>query len=361
MRIGIDGRFLKAGAGGLGRYTAKLIEGILKIDHKNEYFIFYNGGPKIKSEGAKVKWVKVDIPHYSISEQTKFNKILSSYNLDLVHFTHFNHPFFYRGKFVVTIHDLILSDYRQKNPLKNLAYHKVLRDAILKSQKIIAISYFTEKEIIKNYPVSAKKIRVIYEGVDKVKRTAYNEELIGKFQINSKYLLYVGQARPHKNLARLVEAFAKIKGDYQLILVGKLDKYYRQTQRLIEEKGLEKRVILTGFVNDRQLQALYAGATIYVMPSLVEGFGLPPLEAMAAGLPVLASDIVVFREILGEAVGYFKPENIKNIQKIIEIYLKNSKKRQELIKKGNKQILKYRWQLTAEQTLRVYEEIIGEG
>ncbi len=182
-------------------------------------------------------------------------------------------------------------------------------------------------------------------------------------QIKSKkpYLLYVGNAFPHKNLEHLIKAFKTIlslEPSLELVLVGEIDDFYKSFQTLCKEMGIEKNVIFAGRVSDRELKQLYQNALIYVFPSLCEGFGLPGLEAMKNGLPVVSSDSSCLPEIYGDAALYFNPQNTEEMVKAILEPLNNKELRDKLIKKGYKRIKKFSWQKCAQETLEIYKSII---
>ncbi len=182
-----------------------------------------------------------------------------------------------------------------------------------------------------------------------------------KLNISKPYLLYVGNAYPHKNLGRLILAFKKLIEDYQmdleLVLVGEIDYFY---QRLKEASStvLPGRVIFTDFLSDNDLNILYQNASLYVFPSLCEGFGLPPLEAMTFGLPVISSSATCLPEILGQAALYFNPENIEEMAEKIEQVLKEKKLQERLVREGWKKIEEYNWPETAQKTLEIYQAIL---
>jgi glycosyltransferase involved in cell wall biosynthesis len=335
----------------------------------------------------------LDIPHYSLNEQTKLLSYLNEKKFDLVHFIQFNHPIRYRGKFVVTIHDLTLFGHLyRKNKIKGFAFQQVMKSAVKNSAKIIAISETTKKAIIENYPVNEKKIALTYLGIDptydlKIKKCKLKiEEVKAKYGIRSDYLLYTGMWKRHKNIVRMLKAFEQYSlsvsrnqfsgkqvtdNGLQLVLAGKIDKNEPEVTELVDhinKKALSSRVsesesrdplILTpGFVDEADLSYLYAGAKAYCIPSLSEGFGLPPLEAMAVGTPVISSNVSAMPEILGDAPLYFDPYDEKDMAKAIERVLSDEVLREKLVKKGIEQAKRYSWIKTAEETLKIYKELL---
>ncbi len=217
-----------------------------------------------------------------------------------MHFTHFNAPLAYRGKSVVTIHDLTLSFYpgrKMKSSFHRFAYSTTIRSIAKRSEKIFAVSEHTKKDLVEILDIDENRIITIHNGVSRErfeKEVSETEiaKMKAKLGIERGYFLYTGVFREHKNLVRLVEAFAVVSEKHpeiDLVLAGKEDPGYRDVRDTIIRLGLSGRVKLPGFVDNEDIPALYKGAEAYVFPSLYEGFGLPVIEAMAAGIPVLCS------------------------------------------------------------------------
>lgn len=372
MRIGIDARFFGSVGKGLGRYTQKLIENLEKIDRQNEYFVFLRreNFEEYRPRHKNFQKVLADYPWYTFSEQLNMPRVLKRYKLDLAHFPHFNVPIFYGGKFVITIHDLILLHYPTTHGttlspffygLKFLAYRLTIGLAVWRAQKVITVSEFTKKDILEKYKnISASKVVVTYEACDKPENIVLvdAEEILRKYGIIKPYILYVGNAYPHKNLEKLARAFSQLKkkrNDLNLVLVGKEDYFYSRLKHLVKTSGASG-VIFADFVPDEDLTSVYQNAVLYVFPSLYEGFGLPPLEAMANGVPVASSSRASLPEILGPAARYFNPENPDEMARTIEEVLDSGELRRVLIKNGYAQIKKYDWERMAEETLEIYQK-----
>lgn len=383
MRIGIDARFFGPAGKGLGRYTQKLVENLEKITADKEklatgkkpdqFFVFLRkeNFDQYQPKNPRFHKVLADYRWYTFAEQFKMPGLLKKHNLDLVHFPHFNVPLFYRKKFVVTIHDLILIHFptvrgTTLNPLfywlKYLAYKLVINSAVKRSEKIIAVSKSTKEDILKNYRVGAEKIEVTYEAADVPEsRQNQNEDaILRKYDIIKPYLLYVGNAYPHKNLEALVLALKNLnttKPDLKLALVGKEDYFYKRLKKYAFESG-NKNVIFAGFAPDSDLDAIYRNCEAYVFPSLYEGFGLPPLEAMARGAPVISSDHASMREILGTSAYYFDARKPENISAAVKKVLDSAEIRSELVKKGYQQVKKYSWKKMAEEAFAIYQKAV---
>lgn len=379
MRIGIDARFYGPQTKGLGRYSEKLIQYLQEQDHQNEYIIFLRkeAWDIFQPKNSNFKKVLADFRWYSWQEQLKMPGLIKKQRLDLMHFPHFNVPFLYRGKFVVTIHDLILTHFPTQRAstlspfvywLKHLAYRAVIHRAVKKAAKIITISQYSKKRIIANFGVPQEKIAVTYEATSDFKPTPAKineEDFFLKYKIKKPYLLYVGNAYPHKNLERLVSVFkALIKGrgpDLNLVFVGKRDYFYTRLQDKVNELKLDQKVYFLGYVEDEELKFLYQQARLYVFPSLAEGFGLPPLEAMAQGLPVVSSRSSCLPEILGEAAYYFDPENENKMAEAIIKMATDENLRINHKAKGVIQVKKYAWPVLAQATLQIYQSAIKNG
>jgi len=353
MKIVIDGRLYHQS--GVGRYLHKLIENLALIDRKNQYVIFLTAQDfqTIKLPNNNFQKRLVDISWHSIAEQLLLLIYLIKEKPDLVHFPYFSVPILYPGKYVVTIHDLTIDHFDTGRAsthnlfvykLKRWLYRLTIRLAVLRAENIIAVSQSTKEEIISHYGVVPGKVQVTYEAAD-LKRT--NDKRL----IVNDYLLYVGNAYPHKNLERLIEATT----DLNLVLVGKKDFFYQRLEEKLTRLQ-KKRIIFFGFTDDKKLSNLYAYAQVFVFPSLMEGFGLPGLEAMKIGTPVACSDIPVFHEIYQEAALYFDQKSPPKMAQQISRLLQDKKLQENLRKKGFELVKKFSWSKMAKETLGVYEE-----
>lgn len=379
MRIGIDARFLGPAGTGIGRYTQKLIENLEKIDRKNKYVIFLRKENFNLYEPANPNFRKVlaDIPWYGLGEQIILPTVFSREKLDLLHVPHFNVPLFYRGKFVITIHDLIKNDWAgteatTKGPLeywiKRLGYRVVIRCAVRQARRIITPSNYVKDRLVELFKVNPKKIAVTYEAgtlLGKGRTTGERkvEDVLGRFKITKPYFLYVGNVYPYKNVGRLLEAIRilnkKMGESAQLVLVGARDVFRERLEREIVRKDVLKYVVLTGYVSDPDLIDLYRGAEAYVQPSLSEGFGLTSVEAMSLGTPVVEANTSCLPEVAGDAALYFDPYNPQDIATKLAQILGNKKLEAELSRGGIARAKRYSWEKLARQTLSVYEDAVN--
>ena len=328
-RIGIDARLYGPLGKGIGRYVREIVDHIIKIDTQNEYVIFLSqeNFHEFAGAGRRIKKVLAIARSYTLAEQIVMPWLIWREKLDLIHFPHFNAPIFAPGKFVITIHDLISikfpADRTSTLPwwlykIKNISYRLVIWLTVKRAKKVIAVSEYTKKDIIKQFKVNPKKIAVTYEGVAELSKTPFNHGGKGGF-IGQPYLLYIGNAYPHKNLDGLIRVFSEINKnlpDLKLVLVGKEDYFYSRLKQFA--KKFSDHIIFPGYVPDRELAGLYQNALVYVFPSFYEGFGLPPLEAMAHGLTVVSSNKTCLPEILGDAALYFNPDDEADMKYKIE-------------------------------------------
>ncbi len=370
MRIGIDARFYNES--GVGRYLRNLIYNLKALDKKNEYVIFLLPEDYKKFEASgNFQVVCADFKWYGFAEQFKFPKLLNKYRLDLVHFPHFNVPIFYAGDFVVTIHDLIHQHFQMKrvtrlNPLfyifKHFGYKRVFKNAITKSKKTLVPSNYVSDLLVREWKVSEKKITVTPEAVDnnisliagKINKNRI-EQIIKKFNIRSPYIFYVGNAHPHKNVEKLIKVFREIKGRYrylQLVLAGPDHFFWQRIKNEYQYPDIK----FIGKVSDEQLVALYKNAQVFVMPSFEEGFGIPLLEAMAFGCPVVSSDAGSLKEVGGDAALYFDPYDQGSMVSQVSQVLNSERIRKELVAKGKIRVKEFSWEKLARQTMEVYSQ-----
>jgi glycosyltransferase involved in cell wall biosynthesis len=385
IKIGIDARMFSDSFTGIGRYNFELTKRFfgtpsnspLEGGENVEWVIFLNEPEYSKyTFPSHVKKVLVNAPHYSFAEQVKFLKLLNQEKCDLVHFTHFNAPLLYRGKFVTTIHDTTISFYPGKKMnswWRKLAYNFVIRHAIGKAKKVITVSDNTKRDVEKLFNTPSNKIQTVHNGignefhpVEEIEKQTVKQKLA----LTENFLLYTGNWREHKNLVRLLQSFKKIleqakKSDgpaslknLQLVITGKPDPYYPEVTQTIEQLELQNAVKLVGLVEQEDLIRLYGAAKMYVFPSLYEGFGLPPLEAMQCLTPVVASRISAIPEVCGNAVQYFDPKDIDDMSTQILKVLLNEEMQSDLIKKGESQIKKFSWDRASNETLKIYQSVL---
>jgi glycosyltransferase involved in cell wall biosynthesis len=360
-RIVIDAR--ESGAS-TGRYIDKLVEYLHKLEPEHEIIVLTipDRVEYLKSVAPRFRIMKSEFPEFTVSEQLGLRKQIKSLKPDLVHFGMTQQPILYRGKVITTIHDLTTARY--ENPAKRWIIYKlkqwVYRGVILvvahKSKLVLVPSKFVKKDLANYTKIKPSKIKVTYEAADKIQGTP-----VAVPGLNFRdFIMYVGRPLPHKNLRRLMEAFSILRHtrpDLKLVLAGKKDSLYKQHEKWAEKEHIEG-LVFTGFVTEPQLRWLYENTAAYVFPSLSEVFGLPPLEAMMHGAPVISSNATCLPEINGEAAIYFKPKSVSDMTNKIALVLDDRAQRQGMVAKGYEQVRKYSWQRMAEQTLEAYNQVL---
>ena len=369
MRIGIDCRLWNQT--GVGRYARNLVTNLYEIDKENDYTLFVLKEDlkdiQILFKNPRWKIVEADIKWHTLAEQIQYLRIINREKLDLMHFPYLSAPIFYNRPFVVTIHDLIPMLYPTGKAstliaplyyLKYLAFGIVIKKISWKAKKIIVPSFATKDEIIRHLRVLENKIVVTYEAVDNNLKSQ-TAELKSQTLKKGQYFLYVGNAYPHKNLDRLIAAFKQLKKDsvnkdIKLVLVGDKGYFYKRLELMTNSKD----IIFYGRANDEELTALYKNALAAVQPSLMEGFGLPVLEAMANRCLVVCSDIPSLREVAKENALYFDPQNTDEIQKALESIAANSKAYEEMKEKAYQRFRQFSFEKMAKETLAVYNSVL---
>ncbi len=382
MRIGIDARFYGSLGKGLGRYTEKLITYLEAIpEDTNTYIVFLRRENFDEYQPAHSRFTKAiaDYPWYGWSEQILFPILLWRERLDLVHFPHFNVPLVLGKPFIVTIHDLILLHFPTVKAselppflywLKYVAYRVVIASAILRARSIIAVSDFTKSDIEEIYPSARGKVYTTLEAVDPfchwIDPDAERElfDRLGLAEADAlairtrRFVLYVGNAYPHKNLELLLEVAEKFP-EIVFLCVGKEDYFYRSFKKKAARAEV-KNIRFAGHVDDRALAMLYRHASAYLFPSLYEGFGLPGLEAMNHGLPVIAARAGSLPEIYSTAAVYFDPSDVGTCVDALRQVLESAQYRQERRLLGFEQVARFSWRDMAIQTLRLYTRALSE-
>ncbi len=360
--IGIDCRLAGSKHAGIGRYIQEIVTRVT-LDPDINWVLFLHDADQITLQRqANIKFVIGPITHYSIAEQLQMPGIFSKERLDLLHVPHYNVPLGYRGKFVVTIHDLLWhaeqrSEATTLSPLKHFvkyeAYKRVVAHAVNASSKIIVPSLEVKKEIVHHFPkVVAQKIVPVYEGVGE-KFTDSRLQTTEKTQ--SKILFYTGSLYPHKNVMLIVKALQKLPG-YELYISSSRSVFVENFLKQVADLGMSERVHHLGRLSDEELVHWYKKSTALIQPSFSEGFGLTGIEAMAIGLPVLTSDIPVFHEVYDDASLYFDPNSPESLASAVMKL--DASDRFAIISKSLTQASKYSWDACADQILSLYTSVL---
>ncbi len=361
-KITIDARMV--GPSGIGTYLKNLLDQFAVLDHGFCFRVISSHPddlPRLPLERFQI--VGTNAPIYSLAEQLEIARL--AHGTDLLYVPHYNIPYFYRGKLVVTIHDLTHITFRQFFP--GFAAHHYARfmlgAAVRRAQTIITVSQFSRRSIQEHFRVKDEKIQVIYPPpAARILQTGFTPVPPADFGISGDYILYAGALKKHKNVEALVRAYALLpKGHrdrFQLVLAGKEDDSAPAVRQRIKELKLDHRVVITGVVSGDELHALYAGATVFAMVSLNEGFGLPALEAMAHGVPVVVSNTSSLPEVVGEAGILVDPLSDRSIADDLQRLLDNPALRLELGELGRQRAQTFSARDFALRHLEVYREAL---
>jgi glycosyltransferase involved in cell wall biosynthesis len=362
--IVIDGRIRRTST---GRYVDRLLLHLQKVDHHHRYTILLQPDDPWKPTAANFHVARCPFDQFSFSplQQLRFAWQLYRLKPDLVHFTMTQQPLLYFGHIVTTTHDLTMFEFVRRGTtpesvyrLKLQLYRFMMWTAHRKSRWIIVPTRTVAKEIATQQPFATHKIAVTYEATEPP-LSGHAEQPAG---VAGDFLLYVGTAFPHKNLNSLITAFDELRKTFpklQLVLTGKKERHYEELEAWAQGHSSASAIIFTGFVSDESLKWLYQHCKAYVFPSLSEGFGLPPLEAMAYEAPVIASNASCIPEVCGEAAHYFDAKNPKDIAHKVAEVLKDKQLRDTLIARGQSQVKKYSWEHMAQETLIIYKSSLS--
>lgn len=382
MNIGIDANCLLFEKAGVGKYTQNIIKNVLEIDSKNQYFLYFAflrhraQREKIIQDfiGSRTKNVTYKI----LPMPARWYEFLTATALPITKIIHEPIDVFFSPyaagipksgfpKMVATVHDLVFLRFPEHRGKKLSRYYfKRHKIAIENCQKIITPSLATKRDLVDFLKVKTSKTQVVPEAAGRnfkqLKDDVTAKRVVGRyFEPKTKYILSVGTLEPRKNLSRLVAAYSllpnALQREYKLVLVGANGWNNSELYRTIKNLNLTDKVILTGFASDNDLPYIYNKASIFVYPSLYEGFGLPPLEAMACGVPVVTADNSSLPEVVDKAALFFDSQNEEEMTEVIKQVLTREGLRQKLISRGIKQAKKFSWERAAKQTLKVFEEL----
>ena len=374
MKIAIDGTILKEQITGTGFYIINLIAGLIKIDDENDYFIFTD-------EIVYRSFIKIDKSNFHLVHKKFKNRIvrvlwqwfilpfhLKKIKIDVLHSPNYITPLIKLGfKVIVTIHDLTFILFPEKfTIIKRILYSKMVPVFIRISDLVIADSESTKKDILKLFRIEARKVFVTYASYPEY----YNDkgdlkiskEIIKSYGIKKDYILYVGMIEPRKNILLLLQAFKMLDGflDLDLVIIGKKGWYFKEIDffiKNIEKENMKNEIIFTGYIPESRLKHFFKAAFMFVYPSLYEGFGLPPLQAMACGVPVITSDASSLPEVVGEAAIKINPKNLIELVDNIKLLYADQQFRNLLIKKGLERSKLFNLEKIAKNTLNIYKNI----
>lgn len=361
--IVIDARIRRSST---GRYVDQLVEHLQDIDDYHRYTVLVAPDDTWKMHSPNFSTLPSPFPQFSFNPLNELRFAWQLYRIkpDLVHFSMTQQPLLYFGNIVTTTHDLTMFHFvrRGKTPkllfkLKMGSYRFLVWWSHFKSKRIIVPTRTTAKEVAEFQPSTKKKLAVTYEAVGVPPQLTPKQPK----GVSGDFLMYLGTGFPHKNLPRLIEAFDMLHEKYpklKLVLAGKREKHYEELEAWAKNRPSSKNIVFYGFMPDAEARWAHTHCRVFVQPSLMEGFGIPVLEAMAEGAPVVSSNASVMPEVYGDAALYCNARDPKDIAKQVTKVLENTKLRDKLIAAGYKQVKKYSWSKMAEETMTIYKSVL---
>jgi glycosyltransferase involved in cell wall biosynthesis len=377
VKIAIDIR--RMNEFGVGTYTRNIVRALARLDRENTYFLL---GPseKVNEIGdlpENFKSTAVLAPD-TLRGYMQFHATVGRLGCDLVHVPHlFWLPRHLPCPYVLTVHDMLDHMYRARSVsgLRSSVHFYLTRRVVRRAARIFAVSRFTKNEVEKLFAIDPSRIEVIYNAIDHRFLSGHATDadrlfLAERYQVTYPFLLYAGRISPHKNLVRIIEAFSALKAeltkhdlypDLKLIIIGDELSKHPDLRRTVIRGGVHNDVRFLGFVPIEVLRIFYDAAKVFVFPSLYEGFGLPPLEAMAHGTPVLTSNTSSIPEVVGNAAVMVNPENVFEMMRALQRVLLDQSLRERLRQRGYEQVTKFSWDSSAAKVLAGYEAVAGKS
>jgi glycosyltransferase involved in cell wall biosynthesis len=361
---------------GVGTYIRNIVRALSRLDRDNKYYLI--GSPeKVQEIGLlpanfhNIAFVESDT---SARGYFGFRAILGRLNCDLVHIPHlFWLPRALPCPYVVTVHDVLehMSRTRDHSGVRRLLHFQLTRRVLLGATRVFAVSKFTKSELEKLFSIPARKTEVVYNAIDERfmhghASEADRELIVQRYQVTYPFVLYAGRISPHKNLVRIIEAFSALRTelekddkypDLKLIIIGDELSKNPDLRRTVIKSGVQNDVRFLGFVPIEVLRILYDLAKVFVFPSLYEGFGLPPLEAMVHGTPVVTSNTSSLPEVVGNAAVLVNPENVFEIMRALHRVLVDQPLREKMKRRSLEQSKRFSWESSAKRVLQVYQEV----
>lgn len=374
MRIALDIR--RMSDFGISTYIRNVVRTLGRLDHENEYFLI-GMVERLREIGElpgnfhSVPFLEQD-PNFRT--YMEFRRLVKRFECNVVHIPHtFWRPRPVDCPYIMTVHDVLDYLYRVKgrSHLSQFMHYQLTRYALNHASRILAVSKFSKRDVAHLFHVPEKKIEVVYNAIDDRFRmgptTAADREIIAeRYQVHYPFILYAGRISPHKNVARIIEAFSALKtdlakeckfDDLKLIIIGDEVSKHPDLRRAVIKSGVHYDVRFLGFVPIDVLRIFYDTAKVFIFPSLYEGFGLPPLEAMAHGTPVVASNTSSLPEVVGKAAVLVNPENVFEISRAIHRVLTDQPLREKMKIAGREQAQKFSWESSVRRMIEVYQEV----
>ncbi|MBI4463752.1 MAG: glycosyltransferase family 4 protein [Acidobacteria bacterium] len=370
MRIAIDIRRIQDF--GVGTYIRNLVKTLASKDLENTYFLL--GDPDkahaVTALPENFQVLRWGVPKESWKTHLQLHHLLKSYSVEVLHIPYLRVAYLVPCRYLITVHDLADFLYNSHTGLKQDLYWRMVRRNLTHARRILAVSNATKRDLENLFEIPPQRITVVQNAIDeRFLQSSRREErrlVLERYQVEDPYLLYVGSARPQKNIPRLVEAFAVIKGELKdharfgnlkLLIIGDELSEHSDVRRAVVRTRMQNDVRFLGFVPVETLRIFYREAEVFVFPSLHEGFGLPPLEAMAQGTPVVTSNVSSLPEVVGDAAVFVYPENVFDIARGVHRALLDETLREQLRQRGQQQLARFSWERSVRQVLGIYAEV----
>lgn len=371
MRIGIDASPLRVPSGGIRRYTEELIDGLVRLDSPHRYVLYH--APRDRDLFPSKRFGEIERDPLDFRGKRYVDALhlaRASRTIDLYHGTNYSVPLFSRIPTVVTVHDLSVQLVPQSHPISRRMKHRLLPTICRRATRIIADSHQTRQDLVRLYELDESKIDVVHLGVSRSFRPVTDEAELSKvrarYRLPSAFILYLGALEPRKNLEALIGAFAILRragadSGKALVIAGKgLESYEQKLRAHALESGLMpgRDVHFPGFIEDRDLGALYSSSALFVFPSRYEGFGLPPLEAMACGVPVVLARNSSMTEVYEGTCAMVDADDPKVLADAIHAMLDGPRRREDEASRGLELARSLGWEKACSETLAVYERAV---
>ena len=377
MRIAIDIRGMYEF--GLATYIRNVVRTLGRVDAAHEYLLL-GAAERFEQLGAlpeNFHFLPLQNAEGTFASYFEMQRVVNLQAVDLIHVPHtFWRPLITRAPYVITVHDLLDYMYRARtnNGMRRAIHSYMTRRAVHHAARIFAVSNFTKRDVARYFNVEPSKIEVVYNALDESFQRGHStpaEQAVvrGRYQVDSPFLLYTGRISPHKTVARIIEAFSALKAELakervypelKLIVIGDEVSKNPDIRRAVIRSGMQHDVRFLGYVSIDVLRIFFDMAKVFVFPSLYEGFGLPPLEAMAHGTPVVASNTSALPEVVGNAALLVNPENVFEISRALHRMLTDQPLRERMKAAGIAQAQRFSWDTSVRRMVKVYEEVVAE-
>jgi glycosyltransferase involved in cell wall biosynthesis len=378
VRVALDVR--KFSDFGVATYLRNVVRTIGRLDRTNEYFLIGNAEQVQRQVGdlpPNFTHLPFETGDVTPRLYLEFRRVIKHINCDLIHVPHtFWRPLPVSCPYIMTVHDLLDYMYRAKarTGVGRIMHFYLTRQVMQKAARLLAVSNFTKQDLQRFFQIREKKIEVIYNALDEGLALGHTtpeerQTIVERYQVNTPFILYAGRISPHKNVARIIESFSALKTelakdgrypDLKLIIIGDEVSKHPDLRRAVIRAGMQNDVRFLGFVPIDVLRIFYDAAKVFVFPSLYEGFGLPPLEAMAHGTPVVTSNGSALPEVVGNAALLVNPENIFEISRALYRSLTDTELRARMKEAGMIQSQRFSWEASVRNMISVYEEVASQ-